>query len=164
MKKLKKQTSTSQDLFLQSQNQTAQKCLTGHTVYLENCKDCLSLKSEWYAYLCKTGFVDLEANERNLDSKATANLRHLTQFQEGIFEARRSYYQWAKEKLDYSEFRSEKDKLIWEYHSEGLSTREISPRIGLEQSWCVRKINKIKAYISDQAKTLGSMTFQMSTT
>lgn len=137
-------------------------CQTGHTVFLESCNACKSLKSEWYQYLNNTGFIDAEdSNGDFIDDKFQAARRsaHIdfnTQIQ---FDAKFSYYQWAREKLNYGEFRSDTDKLIWEYHSKGLSTRDISPRIGLEQSWTARKVARIKTYLKDPLAIIGSVSY-----
>lgn len=74
-----------------------------------------------------------------------------------IFHSQLSYYQWAQSKLNDARFDSERDKLIWECHSEGWSTRRIAPQVGLDQSWVVRKINRIK----DSFKALGSMSMEL---
>lgn len=101
--------------------------------------------------------------------KCSIRITHSTKFDDSIneeeivgqflFQQRVNYYSWAKAKLNDGRFDSERDKLIWEYHADGLSTRQISPRVGLEQSWCVRKINKIKTKLATQFEALGSMSY-----
>jgi hypothetical protein len=122
----------------------------GHKILQWKCKACQSLKNEWYEYLQKTGFVDIE--------RITDNLKIHNDFQTiNNFQAKQNYFQWAKEKLNNTEFHSQRDKLIWEYHSDGLSSRKMSPRIGLEQSWLFRKVNQIKDYLTQ----IGSMSCQL---
>lgn len=128
------------------------------------------MKAEWYKYLEHSGFIDIEERNglkgRQIFTKSikyddAINQQEIVGLE--LFQQRVNYYTWAKSKLNDGRFDSERDKLIWEYHTEGLSTRQISPRIGLEQSWTVRKINKIKSYLRDQYEMIGSMSMQMAT-
>lgn len=118
---------------------------------------CRELRSEWYQYLEKTGFTDIESlSGQVIDHKTQIDLAYRKDFHtQAQFEAKQNYYQWARGKLNDGRFNSERDKLIWEYHADGVSSRQISPRIGLEQSWLVRKINKIK----EQLESIGSVSY-----
>lgn len=159
-------------------------CRQGHQTLKDNCRACRELKAEWYQYLSNTGFEDIEngsflkgsylftISKPKVDfleykgANGTVGARMETEVGElqneealagqYLYESKVSYYQWARSKLNDGRFDSEKDKLIWEYHAEGLSTRQISPRVGLEQSWIVRKINKIKSNLKEQMETFGS--------
>lgn len=119
-----------------------------------NCAACAQLKREWYQRLEDLGFEDAE---KALGS-AQANYNYPPEDAGSVFQnSRGSYYRWAREKLSSSEFKSHTDKIIWEYHSEGMSRREIAPRIGLEQSWITRKLHKIEKYLKEY--TVGSMSY-----
>ena len=136
----------------------SQPCQAGHQIFQPTCKKCRDLRSEWYQYLEKTGFVDIEnLNGDIIDHKTPLDLIKFKDFQTAHqFQAKQNYYQWARSKLSSAQFKTTKDKLIWEHHSEGLSTRQISPRVGLEQSWTCRRINKIKTYLMN---SIGSMSY-----
>lgn len=138
-----------------------QMCKAGHTIFKEKCPKCRSLRSEYYALLKQTGFVDIERGKDSvqvLDLGSPQLLKHRTAFKtEGVFEARRSYYDWARSKLnDKGSFKSERDMLIWEAHAEGYSTRRIAPMVGLEQSWLVRKIQGIRCYLKEEPTAVSS--------
>lgn len=138
-----------------------QMCQTGHTVFNDSCKSCRILKSEWYDYLGRAGFTDIENSHGDIiDHKTGLDFIAKNDFHTQIqFDAKQNYYQWARSKLHDGNFQDDRDKLIWELHVEGVSSRQISPRVGLEQSWTVRKINKIKDYLKDQLEAIGSMSF-----
>lgn len=106
------------------------------------------------------GFIDIEKDPRNLDNKTIHKFYQLQDAQSTYqFEEKRSYYQWAQEKANTAHFHNPKDKLIWEYHSQGLPRRAISPLVGYEQSWITRKIKKLEGFLKEQADIIvGSMT------
>jgi hypothetical protein len=115
------------------------------------------LKKQWYLYLEGFGFDDLEKNERNLDSKCSAQIAGYINFTEKIlFDATFNYHQWVREKLEKNQFRSDTDRFIWEYHAEGMSRREMAPRIGLNDRWVGRKIETIEGYLKDKIFTTSS--------
>lgn len=78
---------------------------------------------------------------------------------QSTFEAKQSYYSWARSKANDGRFDSEKSSLIWELHSEGMARREIAPQVGYEHSWISRKIKKIEKYL--KAQSLGSGSSQL---
>jgi hypothetical protein len=63
------------------------------------------------------------------------------------FSARRNYFAWASQMLEVGNFKSMRDQMIWEYHTEGLSRRKIAERVDLGDRWCSRKIQQIKEYL-----------------
>lgn len=136
------------------QTQTNHLCQAGHRILKETCKDCRALRSEWYEYLEHSGFTDIEDS---IGLKDRGSLQAL-ESKSAIFHSQQNYYQWARSKLNDGRFNSETDRLIWEYHTEGLSKRQIAPRIGLEQSWTGRKINLIKSYLKEAYDSVGSIT------
>jgi hypothetical protein len=107
------------------------------------CSECRSLRDSWQQHLENSGFQDHEKNgylKVTINSHETAKDWH----DETLFNARVNYYQWARSKLNDARFTSERDRLIWEYHTEGLSSRQIAPRVSLDQSGIVRTVNRIK--------------------
>lgn len=120
----------------------------------------MKLRNEWYEYLKSNGFTDIERGDYLTDHKSIIDLQALKDFQtHSAYEARVSYYQWAREKLNDGSFSSERDKLIWEYHAEGLSRRQISPRVGYEHSYISRKIKGIAEYLKNQAYSVASASY-----
>lgn len=115
------------------------------------------MREQWYSHLTEDGFTDIEDTTTQGEPYIPTDLRTSLQF-----EAKFSYYQWAREKLNQGRFDSTKDRLIWQYHAEGVSRREMSPRVGLEQSWITRKIHKIENYLKTQAEIIGSVCFEQS--
>ena len=113
------------------------------------------MRKGWYQHLERTGFQDIEKNDELRTGSWSHEIRQDLQTYH-TFQARQSYYQWAQEKAQTARFSSTTDRLIWEYHSEGLSRRQIAPRVGLEGSWITRKIHKIKEYLT--TVTIGSVT------
>lgn len=131
-------------------------CQRGHTVFKDSCADCKALRVEWYSYLKNVGFEDIENMRGDLiDSSSALNLRKdfQTQMQ---FNAKQSYYQWARSKANEGNFKNETERLIWESHAEGLSVRKIEPLVGLNYSWISRKLNKLKASFEN---AIGSMSY-----
>jgi hypothetical protein len=120
------------------------------------------LKSEWADYLKRAGFEDIEAGDSLIEPLGSSNFTKLTgnQSQE-VFSAQLNYYQWARSKLNDGHFHSDRDKLIWEYHTEGMSLRKMEERVEFNYSWISRKIKKMKTYLSEQAEAIGSMSMQM---
>lgn len=64
------------------------------------------------------------------------------------FEMKQNYSIWAARMLEHGSFRSLRDQMIWEFHAEGLSRREIAEQIDLGDRWCSRKILQIREYLS----------------
>lgn len=135
-----------------------QTCQIEHTVFDHNCKYCKSLQNEWYSYLENTGFTDIENAKGDIrDHKNTLDLVAKKDFQTSTqFEAKQSYYQWARSKLNDGRFDSDISKLIWEDFSDGVSTRQIGTRLGIDQSWVVRKIKKTEEYLEAQSTGSGA--------
>lgn len=130
-----------------------QSCPLGHNVFKESCEPCQVIQKEWYQYLERAGFEDIEKDGGRKETQLMRRMSKNVQTTE-MFEANISYYQWAREKAQVSNFKSTTDRLIWEYHAEGLSRSEIAPRVGLEGSWISRKLQYIEQYLKH---SIGSM-------
>lgn len=88
-----------------------------------------------------------------IDHKNVDDLVYRKDFQtQTQFDAKIRYYTWAEQMLHLGSFRSMRDQVIWEYHSDGMSRRKISERVGLEHSWCSRKIVEIRAYLTTSSQ------------
>jgi hypothetical protein len=84
-----------------------------------------NLKEEiekWYAKLKREGFNDIESDEFNL--KEWSNVFFKTHSIAQI-QAKQAYYQMASNFLTEYRFDTPREKIIWEYHSNGISLREI---------------------------------------
>ncbi len=142
----------------ETDTEAARTCKAGHTLFLENCKQCKALRKEWYGFLKDNGFYDIENNKKYLDAGSPTELHLRKDFStEDTFKAKQSYYSWAREMNERAEFQSTRDKMIWEYHAEGLSRRKIAPMVGLEGSWVMKKIHRIENYIKEQMSYMASM-------
>lgn len=129
----------------------ANTCAKGHLILKESCKACLALKKEWDTYLKNTGFNDIESKAHIRDAGSIEDLKARRDFtSQHTFEARLSYYQWARSMMIHGKFDTRKDKIIWENYAEGATGSEISKFIGLEKSYVTRKILKIKHSLVNQ--------------
>lgn len=81
------------------------------------------LKEVWYKKLEKSGFEDIEKDEYNLK-------QHSSRFAEPVvvrnWHAKSEYYSMAGQFLNNYKFASNLEKVIWEYHSNGISMRNIA--------------------------------------
>lgn len=93
--------------------------------------DYASEKKVWYAKLAKSGFVDVEYDEYNLkrnsgylneDGREGVNLEKRRLKLEQTLE----YYSMCRRFLWDFNFQSKIEKVIWEYHSESISCRNIA--------------------------------------
>lgn len=80
------------------------------------------LNKEWASKLKDSGFRDIEPNEDTLAPYSTRFLRH----PHYVWELRLAYYSMCEAFLQKYTFKSEYEKVIWEYHANGLSEREIA--------------------------------------
>src|ERR1035437_3122878 len=83
------------------------------------------LQEKWYKKLADSGFVDAESDEDHLkrwEGHAFAKSR----YQIATFESKQKYFALAGQFLNEKKFETKKDRMIWEMHSEGKSTRDIS--------------------------------------
>lgn len=133
---------------LQSQYNLQQNnlCKSGHSIFKETCPSCISMKKEWYSYLNRSGFEDVERGlnlvTRTEELFKRSDFNNLT-----TFNAKRDYYSWAQECLTTCSFDSMIDRLIWQHHAEGYMASEITPIVGLSNKWINRKIQRIESKI-----------------
>ena len=106
-----------------------------------------SLQKLWYKKLAKTGFVDIENTNLPDPDIKKCDVIHFNKVTPDEYETRTKYYSLARGLLNTFAFESELHKKIWEYHSEGISTRKIEKLINEEYKSTSIKliIQKIKA-------------------
>lgn len=80
------------------------------------------LKTIWYKKLAKSGFEDIEADENNLKVWST-QLRRARSL--NTMDAKQQYYYMAEQFLNEFNFKSPTSQIIWEYHSNALSIKNI---------------------------------------
>lgn len=85
------------------------------------------LQKIWYAKLKDSGFEDAEQSDGNLKKWSSLFLIH----SKGplLRDAKQTYYRWAEHFLNDHKFDSTTEKLIWFYHSEGMSVRDIAAKL-----------------------------------
>lgn len=80
------------------------------------------LRDVWYKRLKRSGFNDIEDSEGNLKDFTYKQVkRHLH-----VWESSGHYFELATSFLNEHEFESSRDRIIWEYHANALSTRDIA--------------------------------------
>lgn len=85
--------------------------------------DLEKLKKIWYKKLKDSGFGDIEYDENWMKSclpRPNATIRDPL-----VRETVQAYYNMASHFLNEYKFEEELDKVIWEYHTEGISPRNI---------------------------------------
>ncbi len=84
-------------------------------------RDFNKLKANWYSKLARSGFEDIEQDEEYLKrGVSTIDPRRVT------WESQAQYYQMTTDFLNDYEFNSNLERIIWEYHSNGISGRDIA--------------------------------------
>jgi hypothetical protein len=85
-------------------------------------KQLKKLERIWYKKLKKDGFHDIEYSPGTIKRGYSRSPQYLNQLSRTATE---EYYGLASTFLNEYKFESEREAAIWEYHAEGLSTREI---------------------------------------
>jgi hypothetical protein len=85
------------------------------------------IQNKWYKKLQEDGFEDIEKNEHELKTYSNVltkseNNRRIA----GPINGKEAYYKLATWFVNDYKFKSNLEKVIWEYHSNGLSIRNIS--------------------------------------
>ncbi len=81
------------------------------------------LTAKWYKKAADSGFNDIETQDGDLKRPGLNNHKYYTTIG---WEAKVSYYTMAEFFLNDYKFETTMDKVMWEYHSHGLSYREIA--------------------------------------
>lgn len=89
-----------------------------------NNSEYAKLKALWYKKLKDEGFDDIEQDEDNLKSWSAKFVREGSPLE--LIESKTAYYQMATNFLNDYDFETELEKIIWTYHSEAISYRNIA--------------------------------------
>lgn len=78
---------------------------------------------KWYKKLERSGFVDIEYNDDKLKTASTefTKTKYLATLDQRV-----AYYNMATTFLNDHKFDTPLDQTIWEYHTNGISVRDIS--------------------------------------
>lgn len=92
---------------------------------MSNNKDLKKLQKTWYEKLKKSGFDDIERNEEDLKvGSSSIFLKH--KYTRDLWEAKAEYYRLAEHFLNEYRFATTLERVIWEYHTNAISTRNIA--------------------------------------
>jgi hypothetical protein len=81
------------------------------------------LQEKWYKKLEKSGFKDIEQDEYYFadgHGVSTIDKRRVT------WEIQQEYYRLATHFLNDHKFKNRFEQIVWEYHSNGMSVRDIA--------------------------------------
>lgn len=81
------------------------------------------LQDKWYDKLKKSGFEDLEYKNGSIRSCKPSTAR---QKDPSLRQATEEYYYMATHFLNDNKFENRLDQIIWEYHTNGISIRDIA--------------------------------------
>lgn len=113
------------------------------------------LRQEWYAKLKAEGFNDIETLAGDLKEFSTSGSRNIKKVltQSGGWQFKQEYYRLASKFLNEYKFNTKLDSIIWEYHTNGISVRniakaliEINVKTNRTDVWKVVKRLKIKMF------------------
>ena len=114
-------------------------------------RELLEAYKVWNEKLKESGFTDIEDEFGGFtDHKSLSDLTQRVHFQPEIWEINRDYFSWAGEMLYRGNFKCERDRIIWELHSEGFTGAEISEVVKLERTWINRVVQNIRQYLQDE--------------
>lgn len=125
-------------------------------------KDYKKLRQEWYAKLKAEGFNDIETLNGDLKEFSTSGSRNIKKVltQSGGWQIKEEYYRLASKFLHEYKFNTKLDGIIWEYHTNGISVRniakalvEIKIRTNRTDVWKAVKRLKIKMFDMYLVKT-----------
>lgn len=94
-------------------------------------KNFIQLQKEWYKRLKDSGFNDLESfdTEGQPNDLLKTDVRIDTKKSVNIYQAKQDYYRFAGQFLYDYNWQNALERLIWELHSEGFSSREIQKEL-----------------------------------
>ena len=103
------------------------------------------LNAKWTKTLEQSGFDDIEHDEHSL----TAYSSRFAKYPAYMWEIKEAYYKMCEEFLEHYKFKNEYERIIWEYHSNGLGVKTISrllSEVGIkkERTGIWRRINKLQ--------------------
>lgn len=86
-------------------------------------QDFKKLKAEWDAKLKASGFDDIEYGNGDLLKHSSSN--RTSHHDGGPWEPKAEYYRLAHYFLNEFKFKTRLEEIVWTYHSEGISVRNI---------------------------------------
>lgn len=102
------------------------------------------LQEKWYDKLDREGFKDVETN---VDGKLFLREFHSSYFQRKYsplrFRFKQQYYQNATRFTHIYEFTSDRDRLMWIAHADGVSVRKIASKFKVKIWVAHQTINKL---------------------
>ena len=101
------------------------------------------LKKIWSDKLKASGFNDIETSRGYLKNFTISKSR-VVNYQYGIATSRDEYYRLAQTFLNEYNFETELERIVWEYHANGISYRDIGKL--LEQTKVVKWNNRTSVY------------------
>ena len=112
------------------------------------------LEQHWYDLLKQNGFDDLEDTSRSgrpLKSWHDHKFKHVLP---SVSQLADDYYRAAEHLLLTYQFKSERDRLIWFYHSQGISKRKIARLLTISNHGAIGSdaVYKIIRKIADTIK------------
>ena len=81
------------------------------------------LRKLWYEKLAAVGFEDAESDDHNLKVWSSQFARKKSVVS---WEAKAAYYYMANNFLNEYEFETDLERIIWEYHANAISVRDIT--------------------------------------
>lgn len=112
-----------------------------HRMAKKPLNDYAKLKKIWYDKLEKSGFDDIEDDQERLKSYSSIFVRKDQRMNAlDTWQAKAAYYSMAEQFLNDFEFESKFQRIVWEYHANGISIRDISKL--LKKARVKRTINR----------------------
>lgn len=109
------------------------------------------LHAQWEKKLASQGIPDIEDRQGRLkDNKDLIQLSRRTGFKTDVYISVRDYFIWVDHSLNWAQFESRTDEMIWILHGRGKSSHEIADEVCLDQTWVARKIKRIRTYVATQ--------------
>ena len=91
------------------------------------------LQQDWYKKLKDSGFEDIERPNGLLKMWSSEYERFISIYDRTTWIAKAQYFQLAENFFHDYKFETEKDKLIWGWHKENISIRNIVKKLKLQE-------------------------------
>lgn len=103
--------------------------------------DYKELRKLWYKKLEKSGFKDAENPDGSLKLSSE---RYATKKFLGLYQTKADYYYMANHFLNTYDFKSNLERVVWEFHTEGTAVRSIAKM--LVKNRLVKKTNRTSVW------------------
>ncbi len=118
-----------------------------------------ALQDEWYKKLKSDGFEDIEADETKL--KRWDSHVFYARHSPTSFAASQEYFRYAGIFLHEHEFKTKAERVIWELHSEGMTTQAIFETLRSRRSKITR--NQVYATVKSLSDLMRAACLKSST-